>query len=59
LELGYSAGYHDPGTTVSLSVTMFCPVDLLTYWDARTRITVSIGWGSSTYVSPYEMVKMC
>lgn len=57
--MGYSAGYHFLGTTIILSSTMLCPVSLLTYWNARTVITVSIGWGTSTFVPPTDMVKMC
>jgi hypothetical protein len=59
MKLGYSAGYHNPGTTISLSSMMPCPVSLLSYWNARTLITVSIGWGTSTYTPPFDMVRMC
>jgi hypothetical protein len=57
--LGYSAGYHNPGTTISVSSIMPCPVNFLSYWNTRTLITVSIGWGTSIYTPPFEMVKLC
>jgi hypothetical protein len=57
--LGYSAAYPVRGGTVSLSTTMPCPTSLMTYWDAWTRLSLSIGRGSSSYVSPLEMVNLC
>jgi hypothetical protein len=58
-QLGYSAAYHRPGSTTSLSTFMPCPVNLMSYWNAHTRIAISIGHGTSDYVSPPDMVRIC
>lgn len=57
--IGYSAAYHVRGSTISLSTILPCPVNLMSYWNAVTKITVSMGQGTSQYVPPVEMVKMC
>lgn len=57
--LGYSAAYHKRGTTVSMSSTIPCPVNLMSYWGVWAKLSISIGQGTSTYVPPTEMVKIC
>ena len=57
--LGYSATYRAYGSTLQLSTIMPCPIDLLSYWNARTTMTLSVDHGTSQYVAPGEMVKMC
>lgn len=57
--LAYTIAYHIPGGTVSLWTGMPCPVTLMSYWNAPTRITVSIGRSSSEYIEPAQMAKIC
>jgi len=57
--LGYSAAYPVRGGTLSLSTVLSCPASLLSYWNAGTKVTLSIGYGTSQYVPPAEMVKIC
>jgi len=57
--LGYSAAYHRSGVTFMLSTQMSCPVTLLSYWNSWTRMSVSIGQGTSEYVAPLDMVHIC
>jgi hypothetical protein len=58
-DLGYSATYNNPYGMVDLSTVMPCPANLLTYWDARTRITLSSWRGMGNHVQPRDAVKMC
>ncbi len=58
-DLGYSAVYNNIYGMVDLSTVMPCPANLLTYWDARTRITLSSWRGLGTYIAPHDAVKMC
>jgi hypothetical protein len=58
-DVGYSAAYRRQGGTISLSTVMPCPVNWMSYWNARTKLTISIGRGSSDYVPSFEMVKIC
>jgi hypothetical protein len=57
--LGYAAAYAVQGSTISLSTSMPCPVNLMSYWNTATKITMSIGQGTSEYVPPTAMVKIC
>ena len=57
--MGYSAAYHIPGGTFSLSTIMHCPINLLSYWNARAKLSLSIGRGTSAYVAPLEVIAMC
>lgn len=58
-DLGYSAAYNNSYGMIDLSTVMPCPANLLTYWNARTRITLSSWRGLSSYVPPTAAVKMC
>lgn len=58
-DLGYSAAYHDAGTTLSFSTILPCPINWMSYWNAHTKITMSMGSGTSQYVTPTEIVKIC
>jgi hypothetical protein len=58
-DLGYSAVYNNSYGMVDLSTVLPCPANLLTFWDARTRITLSSWRGTGRYVPPPEAVKMC
>jgi hypothetical protein len=57
--LGYAIAYNLPHGIINLSAEMPCPANLLTYWYTPTRVTMSVGRGSSPYVSPEEMVQIC
>lgn len=57
--IAYTVAYYIPGGTVSLWTDMPCPVNLMSYWNAPTRITMSIGRSRSEYVEPSRMAKIC
>jgi hypothetical protein len=57
--LGYSAVYNNAYGMVDLSTVLVCPVDLMTYWDARAKITLSWWRSSSPYVPPLDAVRIC
>lgn len=58
-DLGYSVVYNNSYGMIDLSTTLPCPANLLTYWDARARITLSSWRGGGHYVPPHDVVKMC
>jgi hypothetical protein len=58
-ELSYSAAYPIRGGSLVLSTTMPCPTSLMSYWNAWTKLSMSIGRGTSDYVSPLDMVHLC
>jgi hypothetical protein len=58
-DLGYSAVYNNAYGMIDLSTVIPCPANLLTYWDARTRITLSSWRGTGRYVPPRDAVRMC
>lgn len=57
--LEYAAAYLLRDGTVSLSTVMACPVNLATYWNARTHLMLSIDRGTSPYIPMLQMVSMC
>lgn len=57
--LGYAVYYNKLGQNIGLHIQVQCPAWLAGYWDATTRITVSIGQIKSPYISPVDMIKMC
>jgi hypothetical protein len=57
--LGYTAIYDIPGSMISVVAEMRCPVTIVSYWNARARMMVSVGRSDSPYVDPSEMVQMC
>lgn len=57
--LGYSAAYHNAGSTLGLSTAMPCPLTLLTYWEARVKITMTIGQGNSQFVPLPDLMQIC
>jgi hypothetical protein len=57
--LGYSAAYQVQGRTIVLTTILPCPISLMNFWNAQTQISMSIGRGTSTFVPPVEMVKLC
>ncbi len=59
MELGYSAAYSISAATLMLTTILPCPVNLLTYWQAPTKIMLSIGHGTSVYVPPAQMTRAC
>ncbi|MEZ4668302.1 MAG: hypothetical protein R3E39_10340 [Anaerolineae bacterium] len=58
-KLAYSVAYDMPGGTLNLYVEMACPLDLMNYWNAHTRMTLSIGHSPNSYVHPGELARMC
>ncbi len=58
-DVGYSAVYNTAHGVTGLWAALPCPVDLRTYWEAQARITMSVGRGSSDYVPPVQMTRMC
>jgi hypothetical protein len=57
--ISYSIAYNTANGMVNLATELSCPVDLLTYWNAQTRLTISVGRGTSAYVSLADMMKLC
>jgi hypothetical protein len=57
--LGYSVLYHIDGGMLNLYIEASCPFSLLDYWNAETRITLSIGRSTVGFVHPAELVRMC
>lgn len=57
--LGYAATYNVDYGMVDISTVMTCPAQLLSYWEARARITLSIGRSSSPFVPPNDATRMC
>ena len=58
-DVNYSAAFHRLGGTMVLSTVMRCPVDLRSFWDSMTKITVSVGYGTSAYQPPALMSGIC
>jgi hypothetical protein len=57
--LSYAITYAIRGGMMNLTGEMPCPVNPLTYWNARTRLTMSIGRSSSSYVPLNDMLNGC
>lgn len=57
--VGYSAAFHMRGSTISLSAVMSCPISLISYWNARAKLSIGIGSGTSAYVPPVDMAALC
>lgn len=57
--LGYTVTYDVPDGMISVVADMRCPVSIESYWDARARMTISVGRSDSSYVNLSEMVQMC
>ena len=57
--IGYAAAYHRVSSMIGISTQIPCPATLLSYWDARVKIMISIGRGSSQYVPPRDVINLC
>ena len=57
--LGYAAAYNARNGIIDISTVLACPAHLLAYWDARAKITLSIGRSNGTFVPPADAVRMC
>jgi hypothetical protein len=57
--LGYRVSYDITGGMINLTAEMSCPVSMFTYWHAQTRITMTIGRGTSPYVDLRNLVDKC
>ena len=58
-KLGYSVLYDIQGGILNLYVELPCPAKLMTYWDAHSRITLSIGRSNQGFVQPIDLVGVC
>jgi len=58
-KIGYSALYNVQGGTLNLYVELACPFRLMAYWDAQTRITISIGHSTNAFVQPSDLAGLC
>ena len=58
-DVNYSAAFHSPGNTLALSTVLRCPVSLGTFWDSMTKITISIGHGTTVYKPPVYTSSIC
>jgi hypothetical protein len=59
MDLGYAAVFNISSSTLMLSTVLPCPVNLMTYWQANAKITLSSQRGGSGYVSPGQMARRC
>lgn len=57
--LAYSINYDMPGGTLNLTADMHCPIDVLSYWKAPTRLSMSIGRSTSRFVNLVDLIKIC
>lgn len=57
--LGYIVYYDARGGIISLTTELICPVSIISYWNATTRLTVSIGNSGDAYIRPSEMIRLC
>lgn len=57
--VGYTVAYHRPPSTLEISAALTCPMNLLAYWDAQTRISMSIGHITSQYVPLAALMSTC
>lgn len=57
--LGYSISHAISRGMMNLSTEMACPVDMLTYWNASARVTISIGRIETAYLPPTDITKVC
>lgn len=58
-KIGYSVIYDIEGGMLNLSAELPCPSSLMAYWNAKTRITISIGRQKSLFVSPLDLASIC
>ena len=57
--IGYMAAYNGRASMFHLSTALPCPMNLLTFWEARTKITMSIGHLSGQQVPLSALIKTC
>ncbi len=57
--LQYSAAYHRRAASLRLSTTVACPATWMSYWNARVDLMLTIGHGSSTYLEPPDILRLC
>jgi len=60
-QLAYVSGYHfgNPPGMIQLSALLTCPTNWLSYWNARTRIEMTVYLSSQATVSPTNVVDSC
>lgn len=57
--LNYSAGYFNAYGMMDLSTVVSCPANLMTFWDATAKITLSRWRGGGDYLPPAEAMRLC
>lgn len=57
--VNYAVAYHDQGMAILLSTVIRCPASALNLWNAKTRIGLSIGFGTSDYVPYFALKDVC
>lgn len=58
-KLGYTVYYDAPGGIINLTAEMVCPATIVSYWNAKTRITISIGSSTNPYTLPADAIRLC
>ena len=58
-KLGYSVLYDIPRGILNLYVETDCPFNLMRYWNARARMTLSIGRNHTGSVDPTRLASAC
>ncbi len=57
--LGYSVIYDNPYGLTNLYVELPCPIRILDFWEARTRLTLSIGRTNTPFVNLADLETLC
>jgi len=57
--LGYIVYYKVPDGIITLSAEMICPATIVSYWNATSRITVSMGNSKDPYINPSDLIQLC
>lgn len=57
--LAYTITYDIPGGVTNLYAEFSCPLYMMQYWDARARITMTIGRMDGTFIHPMYLPEVC
>jgi hypothetical protein len=57
--LAYGLAYPNGSAITILTTVLPCPATLLTYWDSRATLYLTIWAGPEHYVQPRAVVNMC
>ena len=57
--LGYAAAYYGQASMLHVSTSLPCPLNLMAYWEARAKITMTIGYITSQPVPLAALMDTC